>query len=200
MRAFNRYDIKLALRAVTVTLVLLIGGCSSGAPLATYDLTAINGLRKSGAVRGQIIVTEPVASAALETDRVLVRPQPESLAYLTGAKWSARLPALVQTRLIQSFENSRSLKAVGRPGDHLTADFDLTSEIRNFEIDVQGNQAVVEIAAKLVQDANGRVVTAKIFTARVPANANDGAEAVHALDTALGQVMGEIVVWATRRG
>jgi cholesterol transport system auxiliary component len=200
MQAFNRSEIKLALRTAAIAAALLVGACSGGAPLETYDLAAVNAPRTSGVVRGQVIVIEPVASTALETDRILVRPQPESLAYLTGAKWSARLPSLVQTRLIQSVENSRSLKAVGRPGDHLTADYDLTSEIRNFEIDVQSNEAVVQIAARLVSDTTGRVIAAEIFTARVPASANDSAAAANALDQALGQVMGEIVAWTARRG
>ncbi|RFB80083.1 ABC-type transport auxiliary lipoprotein family protein [Methylovirgula sp. 4M-Z18] len=181
--------------------ILSLSACSSGAPLQTYDLTAIaSAPRPVRGVHGQIIVTEPVASTALDSDRVLVRPQPETLAYLGGAKWSARLPALVQTRLIQSFENARALKAVGRPGDRSSADYDLTTEIRSFEIDVQSGQAVVEIAAKLVQDASGRVAAARIFTARVPASAADGVAATTALDAALGRVMGEIVTWTAGRG
>ena len=55
---------------------------------------------------------------------------------------------------------------------------------------------MVEITAKIVGDASGRIQRAKLFSARVPAGAVDGPGAAQALDRALSQVLIEIVRWA----
>ena len=98
---------------------------------------------------------------------------------------------------MQTFENGRLLRAVGRSGDKIAADYSLTSEIRHFEIDVATSTAVVEISAKLVSEQTGRIRAARIFRAQVPGSAADGAQASVALDAALSQVMREIVRWAS---
>jgi cholesterol transport system auxiliary component len=59
-------------------------------------------------------------------------------------------------------------------------------------MDLSRSEAVVEISVKLVEEGAGRIAAAKIFTARAP-----GAAA--ALDAALGDVMGQIVMWTAGR-
>jgi cholesterol transport system auxiliary component len=177
-------------------LSLAVAGCGGGSAPATFDLSAASGARgKAG--RGQLVVAEPTAISPLESDRIVVRTSPEQVAYLTGAQWSDRLPRLMQSRLVQSFENGRLLRSVGRSGDKLVADYTLTSEIRRFEIDVTTSQAVVVISAKVVRESSGRIAAARIFSAQVPGSASDGARASTALDQALNQVMREIVGWAS---
>ena len=126
-----------------------------------------------------------------------MRAAPEQVAFLTGAQWSDRLPRLLQSRLVQSFENGKLLRSVGRSGDRIVADYVLTSEVRRFEIDVTTSQAVVVISAKLIGERSGRISAARIFTAQVPASASDGARASAALDQALSEVMRDIVGWAS---
>ena len=178
--------------AMAASLTIL-AACGGSAP-ATFDLTAPTE-RIVAHARGQLAVAEPVTTSAIDSERIVIRTGPESLAYLTGAQWSDRVPRLVQTRLIQTFENGH-VKAVGRAGDRLTADRVLTSEIRRFEIDVTTNEAVVEISAKILADSSGRVAAARIFTTRAPGSAGDGAAAAHALDSALGDALRQIVAWA----
>ena len=55
---------------------------------------------------------------------------------------------------------------------------------------------MVEITAKIVGDASGRIQRAKLFSARVPVAAVDGPGAAQALDRALSQVLIDIVRWA----
>jgi len=188
--------LRLATQLSFVTLLsLAVVGCGGSAP-ATFDLSAASGARgKAG--RGQLVIAEPTAISPLESDRIVVRTSPEQVAFLTGAQWSDRLPRLLQSRLVQSFENGKLLRSVGRSGDRIVADYTLTSELRHFEIDVTTSQAVVEISAKLVNEKSGRISAARIFTAQVPASASDGARASTALDQAVGQVMREMVGWAS---
>ena len=172
----------------------------SGPPAQTYDLSALGGSAAgTGRGRGQLVVAEPVASQALDSERIVIRPKPDQIAYLSGAQWADRLPKLVQARLIQTFENTRLLARVGRPGDRLAADRTLDSELRNFEIDVEAGQAVVEISVKLVNERNGRIVDAKIFRAVSPASSANGEAASRALDLALGEAMQAIAAWAGAR-
>ena len=181
------------------SLAFVLGGLAGcgGSPPATFDLTAPVAGIGGRAARGQIVVTEPNAISPVDGDRIVVRTGPEAVAFLSGAQWAERLPRLVQTRLIQTFENGRSLRSVGRPGDKMVADSSLNSEIRRFEINVMTGLAEVEVSAKLVGERSGRIIAAKIFSAQSPGSASDGAAAASALDAALSQVLRQIVVWTT---
>lgn len=106
------------------------------------------------------------------------------------------MPKLVQTRLIQTFENGGRLASVARPGERIVPETQLNTDIRSFNIDTAAGAAVVEITAKLVGDRTGRVQRARLFSARVPASGGDGGAAAQALDRALSQVLVEIVRWA----
>ncbi|MBX9757962.1 MAG: ABC-type transport auxiliary lipoprotein family protein [Beijerinckiaceae bacterium] len=182
--------------ALSLGLSLALAGCS-GSPLLTYDLTAPR-TAPARPLSLQIVISEPSAVAPLDADRIVVRSPTEGLTVLPGAQWSDRLPELVQSRMIQAFENARLLKAVGRPSDRLVPDYNLISEIRRFEIEAARGEAVVEIAVKMVGDRSGRITAARVFEGRAPSSASSGAEATAALDAALGHVLRELVSWTAR--
>ena len=169
---------------------LSLAACSS-APLATYDLTPAEGFA-ARAGRGQLAVLLPDATLPADSDRIVVRTNPQSVAYLSGAQWADKLPSLVQSRLIESFQNAHLLRAVGRPG--MLSDFSLQTSIRRFELDAARGDAVVEISAQII-GPSGRIVGGRIFAANVPAPPSDPAVVASALDAALAKVMREIVIW-----
>jgi cholesterol transport system auxiliary component len=173
-------------------LAALAGACSSSSAVPNYDLTAPRQVRAGGAV-GQIVVAEPAAVQPLESDRIIVKDAAGAVSAVGGGQWADRLPRLVQSRLIQTFENSSGLKAVGRPGDRATPDFLLNSELRAFQIDATTGQAVVEMSVKLTDDRSGRMVTTRIFSGRVPVGTVDAANGARALDRALSIVLLDIV-------
>ncbi len=174
-----------------VALALALAACGGSAP-ETFDLsaTAVPPIHK---LRAQLAIREPVASLDLDTQRILVRTGPETLAYLAGAQWSDRLPTLVQTRLVQTFQNAHLIQSVARAGAGFAADYSLELDIRNFELDVKAAQAHIDVAAKIVAIHSGRVVAARIFEAHVPTTGTGGAEATAALNAALATVMTQIV-------
>ncbi|MFZ0495823.1 MAG: ABC-type transport auxiliary lipoprotein family protein [Methylocella sp.] len=169
----------------------LLATCSS-APLATYDLTPVGGRIAAHAGRGQLAVLLPDAILPADSDRIVVRTNPQSVAYLSGAQWADKLPSLVQSRLIESFQDAHLLRAVGRPG--MLADFSLQTTIRRFELDAARSEAVVEISAQIIAPS-GRIVGGRLFAANVAAPSSDPAAVAPALDAALAQVMREIVIW-----
>lgn len=181
--------------ALALLLAAGVAGCGGGAAAPTaFDLTAPRG-RQPGTLLGQLVVAEPIGIQVYNSERIVVR-QGSSLTYLAGAQWTDTLPRLLQSRIIQAFENSSRIKAVGRPGERLTADRQLNLEIRAFEVDTARAEAVVEITGKLVNDQTGKIALARTFVARAPVAAVDGATATAALDAALQRVLVEIVLWA----
>ena len=168
----------------------LLAACSS-APRVTYDLTPAEGFA-ARAGRGQLAVLLPDATLPADSDRIVVRTNPQSVAYLSGAQWADKLPSLIQSRLIESFQNAHLLRAVGRPG--MLADFSLQTGIRRFELDSARSSAIVEISAQII-GPSGRIVGGRIFAANVAAPPSDPAAVASALDAALAEVMREIVIW-----
>ncbi len=166
-----------------------------GSPSATFDLSAPKDGLARGRGAGTLVVVEPVALQVYDGDKIVVRGAGGNLSYLGGAQWADRLPKLVQARIVQTFENAQRFKQVGYPGDRLTPDYAVVTEIRTFEIDAQSHEAVVEIAVKLVRAAVGNISAGKLFSARVPVSAIDGPGATTALDEALSNVLRQIVAY-----
>lgn len=187
-------------------VALVLAGCGGGgggliskAPPPVYSLVAAKDFpQRSRPARGQLVIVEPTALSPYDSEKIVVRPGPGELAQLGNAQWEDRLPKLMQSRILQSFENASRLRAVGRPTDKIATDFVLVTELRAFEISAADGTAVMEIAAKIVREGSGRIMTARVFRATVPAAANEGAGAVAALNEAFAKVARELVLWTAR--
>jgi cholesterol transport system auxiliary component len=187
----------LRARALKIGLILsaglLIAACGGSAP-ETFDLSAAS-VPEAHRLRAQIAIREPVTSLDLDSQRILVRTSPETVAYLTGAQWSDRLPTLIQTRLVQTFQNAHLLDSVGRAGAGFSSNFSLELDVRAFELDAKRVQGVVDIAAKIVDDRGGRIVASRIFRMEQPSAGTSGVQASVALNAALSAVMTQIVAF-----
>lgn len=195
-RRIGRASVVLALG-----LGLTLAACTTP-PTPTYDLTAPSNFSAGGRGSGQMVVTAPTALAVLDTEKIMVKPGGGQVTYLADAQWSDRLPALLQARLIQAFENGSKLRRVARPGDGVTADYQLNTDIRAFGIRVTegaGADAVVELSAKLIGNRDGRILAARVFSAAVPIPQVNGPTATQGLDQATDQVLVEVVRWASGR-
>jgi cholesterol transport system auxiliary component len=197
MTALPDFRVSARRLCLAVAAVALLAGCAGQGQRTTYDLTAPGNIGKAGGLGGQLVVNEPTAVQALDTDRILVRDN-GALAYLPDAQWADRLPRLFQTRLIQTFENASRLGSVGRPGDRVVADYALNADIRAFGIEAATGLAVVEVTVRVVSDRTGRVASARAFSARVPVASITGPAAAAALDEAMSQVLRDIVRWGAR--
>jgi cholesterol transport system auxiliary component len=187
----------LRARSLKIGLILsaglLIAACGGSAP-ETFDLSAAT-VPEAHRLRAQVAIREPVTSLDLDSQRILVRTSPETVAYLTGAQWADRLPTLIQTRLVQTFQNAHLLDSVWRAGAGFSSNFSLELDVRAFELDAKRVQGVVDIAAKIVDDRGGRIVASRIFRMEVPSAGTSGVQASVALNTALSAVMTQIVAF-----
>ena len=179
-----------------VLLASLAGACSSGPAPTTYDLSAPTS-RIRGAAGVQVLVNEPAAIQTLATQQILVKDASGSVSFVGGGQWADNLPRLIQTRLINTFENASQLRGVSRPSSGAVADVQLVSELRRFEVETPSNEAVVEISVKIVSDQTGRIASGRIFRARTPVASVDAANAARALDETLSIVMLDIVRWVS---
>jgi cholesterol transport system auxiliary component len=150
-------------------------------------------------VNWQISVLLPQAPQSLDTDRIALVQPGDIMDYYANAAWQDSLPFLVQQALIEGFEANNRIMAVGRDTDILRSDYLLQTDIRDFQAryDVQDTPptAVVRIEAKLIA-ARGRTIT-QIMTAEkeVPTTQNSVPAATQAMNTALSDVLGQIVLW-----
>src|SRR5690606_8970744 len=119
---------------LTLALALAVSGCSvfRGPPPETYNLSAPESIEPGRrAIAAQILIPEPSALAALNTDRIVVTSGPR-ISYYPDAQWPDRLPKLLQAKAVEAFERSRQARAVGRPGEGLSIDYQLLIDIRSF--------------------------------------------------------------------
>jgi cholesterol transport system auxiliary component len=193
LRPARRYHAVCAL--VAGVAAIFLAACSS-TPRATFDLSPVSGRIAARAAQRQLAIPLPEATFPASSGRIVVRTDSQSVSYLEGAQWADTLPLLVQSRLIESFQNARLLRAVGRPG--MLADFTLETTIRRFELDPSRGTATVEISAQLTAPS-GRVAASRLFAASVPAPSSEPESAAAALNAAFGEVLREIVVWAASR-
>ena len=177
----------------------LLTGCGTAAKNDTYDLSAatVDGTGPSAKSK-QILIADPTALKALNSDQIVIRVSPSEIQYLSRSQWSDTLPRMVQSKLVQAFENSGKLGGVGKPGQGLAIDYQVVTDIRSFEIDAaSGNKAVVEISAKILNDRNGTVRAQQVFRATAPAG-GDNVGFVKGLGRAFTSVTDQIVGWTLK--
>ncbi|MER8387392.1 ABC-type transport auxiliary lipoprotein family protein [Mesorhizobium sp. M0166] len=183
-----------------VLLALSLASCAAlpgggPAPLDTFELSAPS-LEARAHSRRQILIAQPSALKALDSQNIVIKPSPRSIQYLKGAQWADRLPMIVQARLAETFQRSGSFTGVGKPGEGLAIDYQVIVEIRSFEVRVDGGQhAEVELFVRLLNDRNGEVRASKTFSAIAPVSGNGNQAYVGALDAAFGDAAGQIVRW-----
>ncbi len=150
-------------------------------------------------VNWALAVMRPDVPSGLDTDRIALLQANGTLDYYANATYPERVPAAVQRALVDGFESSGRIVAVAREQEALHADYNLVTEVKDFEAKyaVQDGvpQAVVVIHAKLVT-AHGRKVLAN-FVASKTANAsvNTTGAAVQALSQAMNAAIIDIVSW-----
>jgi len=175
-----------------------------GPPPRLYTLTPKSSFRADlPAVDWQLVVEEPFASGGLNSQKVALAPDPTRLAYFEAAEWTSRAPRMVQTLLVESFENSGRIVAVGRQAIGLRSDYNLKSELREFQAEYPSGevpQVRVRLNVKLVKQPRLSIVGSENFEAVSPAVGKEMHQIVAAFDEALGRVMRGVVEWTLASG
>jgi cholesterol transport system auxiliary component len=196
-------------RLVIAALALAPAGCTSllpaaGAPPKLYTLTPATDFPPAGPrVTWQLLVDVPGGAVALDTERIALSRSATTIDYFADAAWTDRAPLLVQSLLVQSFENSGRITAIARESLALRADYILRPELLHFEAEYDGGgapSAHVQIGAKLVKMPDRTIVAQQRVDTRVPARENQVPAIVEAFNTALHEAMRKLVDWALDAG
>lgn len=175
-----------------------------GPPPALYRLTPKSTFDASlPAVDWQLVLEVPVADAGLSTTRVALQRSPTRLEYYARSSWTDLAPLMIQTLMIESFENSKRIVAVGRESVGLRADFILKTELREFQAEYfNGPVPSVRVAinAKLVQMPRRTIIGSESFEGVAEAKADTMTDVIHAYDEALGTVLKRLVAWTLIAG
>jgi phospholipid/cholesterol/gamma-HCH transport system substrate-binding protein len=172
----------------------MTGGGSATPPAPVFGLSAPKAVTLAQIPTEQLVVADPVVPVVLDTQKILVDEPNGNGAPSEEGQWADSLPKLVQSKIIETFENAGYLR-VGRPVDALATDRQLLLEIRKFEVSPAPEPtAQIAITAKIV--IGGMIEDAKIFRESVPVTERGHAAAAAALDKAFGQLAADLVTWA----
>lgn len=184
----------------SLSLLPWLGACGIvpevNKPLVLYSLSPqVAPIANPPLLDWQLVVAEPKAGADLATNRIALTRAANRIEYFAEGVWSDAAPALVQSKLIQAFEDVVPSLAVGRDSAGLKPDFILQSELRDFQASYAGTggDAVVRITAKLVKMPERRIVSSISAEASKPSAGAGLPGVVSAFEAALGDVFGQLI-------
>lgn len=188
----------------------LLPGCALPAlrtPPQLYTLTPKNTFEgELAAVSWQLLVEPPAAAAGLDSLRIPLQSTALKLDYYADAAWTDRAPRMVQTLIVESFENSGRIVSVGRESIGLRANYILKTELREFQAEYVENgldqppTIRVRINAKLVEIPRRAIIAGDNFEASTVVSDNRLDAIVIAFDDALGKVLKRLVEWTLLSG
>jgi len=189
---------------------LALAGCESVLPGAgpsprLYRLTPKSTFPDgTPSVDWQLLVETPYASASLNTLRIGLMPAPTQFDYYALANWTDRAPLMVQSLIVESFENSGRIVAVGRDAVGLKPDFILKTDMREFQAEAYRTPGVHEpriaFGLKLVEMPDRLIVASTSIERRATASPEKLSGIIEAWDEALGSALKEMVSWTLEAG
>ncbi len=199
------------LRAATLVLSLLgLTGCSAlsaltdaTTPLEVYELRAPGDLPVSRGTPLPVAVTieTPTTSGALQTDRIMIRPDPYQAQYLPEVRWSEELPVMVQTLMLRSLESTQALTYVGRTPLGADSAYAVVTEVTDFQAESAGEGQPVTVRLRMrtsiVRESDVQIVAARTFGATAQSPETDVANLVRAFDSASNVMMRDFALWVT---
>jgi cholesterol transport system auxiliary component len=153
-----------------------------------------------GKVSWALSILKPDASSNLDSSRIALAKSDTQLDYYANAAWPDRLPDLVQTALLAGFEASGRIDAVSRNEDALHSDYELSTDLRDFEARYATPGSVPSVAVTIIAhmaDARTRKIVANLTVSLTqPAAANNVDSVVQALAATLAKAVDQISQWA----
>jgi cholesterol transport system auxiliary component len=195
-------------KSIVVIAALLLAaavpGCSAipglGPPPNIYQLAPKTTFRLDlPKVDWQLEVEEPLANGGLDTNRIALMTSPIEVKYFADSRWIDRVPKLMQTLLMESFENTGKIVGVGRESAGLRADYTLKSELRQFQAEFIENDKIptirVRLNVKLVTEPREDIVAFRNFENTTVAAGGDIQSVVLAFNEAINKVLRQVVEW-----
>lgn len=197
------------LLAAAVLAAALLAGCGSLLGVQRQPFTiyapryhAPEPAKPGPRVDWQLVIETPQASDTLSTARIVIMPSPGVIEVYPGARWSDPAPTLLRSLIVQGFEQSGRIVGVGSSTSALSADYALSIDLHAFqaEIESDGTHATIRFQARLLDYRTSRVLAARAFSADVPFSSTDTTAAFTAFESAVDQIVAEVVDWTLTEG
>ena len=151
-------------------------------------------------VHWQLTVVLPETADSLDTTRIGLLLPAGQMDYFANASWQDRLPLMVQSSLVEAFESSGRMTAVGRETEGLKSDYLLLTDIRAFQARYEVADAPpkveVRIVAKLLSSRTRTIIQSIDAQSAIQTSQNSVPSVVAAMNQALANVQKQIVDWA----
>lgn len=188
-------------------LSLALSGCGAiGAvsdattKMDAYTLSPVGLVAAPATGTRHLVVELPTTSGALMSDRILIKPIPYQAQYLPDARWSEPTPALLQTLLVASFQNTGGFRLVGRTGAGLMPDVTLMSELLSFQAEpVSAPDAAmtlrVSVNMTLIGETDRRIIATRRFSVETTVASDDTPAIIAGFDSATRSLLQDAVKW-----
>lgn len=147
-------------------------------------------------------VQRPRTDRMRDSDRIMVRVGDSQLQPYPGAAWLEDLPDMVQSLMIEAFEDSGRFAAIGRSGA-ISSPLSLATDIRRFEAVDTGDgplEVALSVQARLIHQASGRVQASRKFTRRLEVQGTGIEGLVPAFETAMSGLFADLAGWLLEQG
>ena len=170
-------------------------------PPSIYSLRAGDVQKAPGEPKPVVIsVSDPSAPRSIAGADIVWRTD-AAIAFMDRAAWDGTAPDLLQDMLIDIIDRRGAVRAAVRTGGGVRADVDVRSDLQTFEVVEEGSklEAVIVVAAKLIDLRTRTLLDDERFEARAPISARSGRAAAAAMERAARDASLKIADWAAER-
>jgi len=196
---------RLARLAPLALPLVLLGGCGSlfethEKPFTVYELKAGTPPAATARLAATLVVARPRARPGLDSERIAVTLPGQRLDAYGGARWSAPLPEMVESLLIEDFRRAGCWQSVVAGRDAFGGRYLVETGIDAFEADYGAGGAApvvrVRLSGAIGLAGERRLVATVEGSAEVPAAADRQREVIAAFERAFDQAAAQLVAAA----
>lgn len=190
---------KLIPTLLTLTVLSACSVLPKTEPVTTYQLPAPQFSASTQPPLAQSLrIVTPAASYALQTPRIMVTPEGNTINSYQGARWTDPNPVLLREHLVQAFQQDGGFASVSTEVHALQTDVQLFSDLRQFQTLYQGGNAsaVIELDAKLVDPGSRQVIASRHFRVSQPLTDTAVPAVVSGLGAAADTLARQLLDWS----
>jgi ABC-type uncharacterized transport system auxiliary subunit len=200
--------LRATLGTIALTGVLLSGGCITllpkpGKPPSVVTMRADPALvRSTTPAPFSVGIGLPTMPALLATNKVAVRSNEGTYAFVDRLILSASAPDTLQNVILETFDRAGAAKAAVRALTVARPDYEVHFDMIAFEVTQPEGRtpgvARVEAGVRLVEVYTGRPLASTVIKAEAPAPRGDRTNAAIALEAATRKMAFEAMNWSVR--
>lgn len=198
----------LTRRLACLGAIASLSGCTAlsalntaARPMDTYDLRPAPGSRSGPRSGAKLLVGRPEASAALATDRIMVRSGGAAITYLPDARWVDEAPVVLSGLLVRSIAATGRVGYVGPSEGGPVPDRALLVRMDAFEVTIDPGGEVrvtVDLALTVLSDVDQRILGRRNLAQTARATNDSPSAIVAAFQAVLDQLLPEAADWVVQ--